>query len=93
MGLVVVVGVSWCWFCSLSHHVLMLASVYFCLDVTDDADSLFSVCTSHGCWTRFQGEASCQTLQQVLQEHRRSPLGSVTEETSADLNQPFTGSS
>lgn len=63
MGLVVVVGVSWCWFCSLSHHVLMLACVYFCLDVTDDA------------------------------EHRSSPLGSMTEETSADLDQTFTGSS
>lgn len=34
-----------------------------------------------------------QSLQQVLQEHMRTSLGSVTEEMSTDLNQTFTGSS
>lgn len=74
----------------------MLASVYFCLDVTDDADSLFSVSTSHGCWRRFQVEACWQTLLNDLCNRFCRNIGdlrSVTEETSADLNQTFTGSS
>lgn len=94
VGLVVVVGVSCCWFCSLSRH--LLASVYFCLDWWCG----LSVLCGHKSWLldKIPGRSLLSDFikrspQQVLQEHRRPQLGSVTEETSVDLNQTLTGSS